>query len=193
MRTNLIIERSILHSYPASQLLVSSGCADRLHLVEELRMYCKPRFPLHQCGFLFVLQVAQTIYTTFRTTEAATYAQIHNTDAAETFFGTPVPKVPAPNPGSFPQSAPSHPDLENGLSFSNTDNNDDNDNIGESNNNPSVPLSGRKLPCLTPRCCPMIQVRLIHLPFPPILLMVTCSSTTTFSFIVTSYIFTSSI
>ncbi len=83
MRTNLIIERSILHSYPASQLLVSSGCADRLHLVEELRMYCKPRFPLHQCGFLFVLQVAQTIYTTFRTTEAATYAQIHNTDAAD--------------------------------------------------------------------------------------------------------------
>ncbi len=55
----------------------------------------------------------------------------------------PVPKVPAPNPGSFPQSAPSHPNLENGLSFSNTDNNDNNDNIGESNNNPSVPLSGR--------------------------------------------------
>src|SRR5258708_8409577 len=55
---------------------------------------------------------------------------------------TPVLKVPAPNPGSFPQSAPSHPDLENGLSFSNTDDNDDNDNIGESNNNPGVPLSG---------------------------------------------------
>jgi len=66
----------------------------------------------------------------------------HNTDAAETFFGMPVPKVPAPNPGSFPQSAPSHPNLENGLSFSNTDDNDNNDNIGESNNNPSVPLSG---------------------------------------------------
>ena len=101
MWTDLIIERSILCGYPASQLLVSSGCADRLHLIEELRTYCKPRFPLHQCGFLFVLQVVQTIYTTFGTTEAATDAQIHNTDTAETFFGMPVPKVPAPNPSSF--------------------------------------------------------------------------------------------
>src|SRR5258708_22815228 len=41
MWTDLIIERSILCSYPASQLLVSSGHADRLHLIEELRTYCK--------------------------------------------------------------------------------------------------------------------------------------------------------
>jgi len=63
-------------------------------------------------------------------TEAAAYAQHHNTSAAEGFFGIHAQKVPAPHLGSFPQSSPSHPDLNDGISFTNADDNDDNgDNV----------------------------------------------------------------
>src|SRR5258708_656508 len=145
MWTDLIIERSILHSYPASQLLVSSGHADRLHLIEELRTYCKPGFPLHNCPFSFLFQLACTIYITYGMTEAAAYAQHHNTSAAKGFFGIHAWKVPAPHLGSFPQSSPSHPDLDDGISFTNAndnDNNGDNNNNNDDGNGDNVPFPG---------------------------------------------------
>ena len=88
---------------------------------------------------MFVLQVAHTIYTAYRTTEAATYAQHHNTGTAETFFGMLVLNVPSPSHACFPQSTPSHPDLDNGISFMSAN---DNDEVEDSNNNTGTSVPG---------------------------------------------------
>ena len=64
----------------------------------------KPGFPLHQCGFLSVLQIVCTIYTTYGTTEAVTYAQHHNTGTTGSVFGTHVPNTPSPNLSEIPLS-----------------------------------------------------------------------------------------
>ena len=126
------MDRTILCSHSAPQLFVSSGHADRLHLIEELRTYCKPGLPLHNCQFLFLFQLAHTIYLTYGTTEAAAYAQHHNTKSAQEFFGMHALNVPTPHLGSFPQSSPS-PDLDNGISFINPDDSDDNGDTDDSN------------------------------------------------------------
>ncbi|KAF8337097.1 uncharacterized protein EI90DRAFT_3014036 [Cantharellus anzutake] len=112
----------------------------RLHLLEELRTYCKPGFPLHKCGFSFLLQLARTIYTTYGTTEAATYAQHHNTSTAKGFFSVRVPNVPTPNPSSFPQSSPSDPDLDHGLSITSANDDDNDHNTDRLGNGAGAPL-----------------------------------------------------
>ena len=56
-----------------------------------------------------------------------------------------VPKAPVPTPGSFPQSAPSHPSLDDGLSFVNANNNDNN-HMEESSNNLGGSNLGTALP-----------------------------------------------
>ncbi len=55
------------------------------------------------------------------------------------FFGTLVLNVPSPSHACFPQSTPSHPDLDNGISFTSAD---DNDEVEDSNNNTGTSVPG---------------------------------------------------
>ncbi|KAF8322770.1 uncharacterized protein EI90DRAFT_3020036 [Cantharellus anzutake] len=85
--TTLHYARCFLREKATTPLVVSGGI-NRLHLIEELQEYCKPGYLLYQCSFSDLVDLVHNIYTTYGTTEAATFTQHHDSTVGGAFFNS---------------------------------------------------------------------------------------------------------
>ena len=121
--TDAFCERRLKHS-PLSLW----GDINQLHIIKELQEYeyCKPGYPLYECSFADIVDLTQNIYMMYGTTQAATFAQHHNTTIGVMFFNSCMAGVHSCPPSTSPPIPPQPTmDLDDGISFLNASNLDE--------------------------------------------------------------------
>ncbi len=123
-----VFGRCFLQEEATVQPLVTSGNINQLHLVEELQEYCKPGYLLNQYSFADLVDLAWNIYTTYGTTEAATFAQHHNPAVGGAFFNSHMGGIHSHPPSTLPPipPQPTTSELDDGISFLNAGDLDEN-------------------------------------------------------------------